>query len=75
MIDAVCMRLSAAIEALSQLEVADRDRIFGETWPLMWATHNRIAHGDLLIDSDIITATLDADVPMVIRTITRALNE
>ena len=36
MIDAVCMRLSAGLEALAGLDVATRDLMFGDAWPLMW---------------------------------------
>lgn len=35
-IDAICMRLSAGVEALATLEPNVRDRLFGADWPLMW---------------------------------------
>jgi len=35
-IDAICMRLSAGVEALARLDTATRDRLFGDAWPLMW---------------------------------------
>ena len=44
-IDAICMRLSAGVEALATLEPSVRDRLFGADWPLMWGMRNRIAHG------------------------------
>ena len=34
-IDAVCMRLSAGVEALSRVDHATRERLFGDAWPLM----------------------------------------
>ncbi len=43
-VDAICMRLSAAIEVLAGLDSDVRDRLFGEDWPLMWGMRNRIAH-------------------------------
>ena len=34
-IDAVCMRLSAGVEALAGLDSAHRERLFGDAWPLV----------------------------------------
>jgi hypothetical protein len=34
-IDAICMRLSAGVEALARLGTETRDRLFGDAWPLM----------------------------------------
>lgn len=65
-IDAVCMRLSAGIEALAALDPAVREEIFGEAWPLMWVMRNRIAHGYLLVDTTIIRQTLIHDVPSIV---------
>ena len=31
-VDAICMRLSAGIEALSALSAADREALFGDVW-------------------------------------------
>ena len=36
-IDAICMRLSAGIEALSGLSGADREALFGDAWGQMCA--------------------------------------
>jgi uncharacterized protein with HEPN domain len=62
-IDAICMRLSAGVEALARLDTATRDRLFGDAWPLMWGMRNRIAHGYLLVDTDIVRRTLEHDIP------------
>ena len=72
-IDAVCMRLSAGLEALSGLEPARREELFGETWQLMWGMRNRIAHGYLLVDSAIIRRTLERDIPPIMDRIRNAL--
>lgn len=64
-IDAVCMRLSAGIEALASLDFNEREDIFSEVWPLMWGMRNRIAHGYLLVDTTIIRQTLIHDVPSI----------
>jgi uncharacterized protein with HEPN domain len=50
-VDAICMRLSAGIEALATLDPGGRDQLFGTDWPLIWGMRNRIAHGYLLVDS------------------------
>lgn len=34
--DAVCMRLSAAIESVAALDADLRSRVFGELWPAIW---------------------------------------
>lgn len=65
-IDAICMRLSAGIEALSQLDHATRESFFGAAWPAMWGMRNRIAHGYLLIEARIVRSTLERDVPAII---------
>ena len=65
-IDAICMRLSAGIEALATLETNVRDRLFGADWPLMWGMRNRIAHGYLLVDAAIVRQTLAQDIPKII---------
>ncbi|MDI9628481.1 MAG: DUF86 domain-containing protein [Acidobacteriota bacterium] len=65
-IDAVCMRLSAGIEALAALDPTVREEIFGEVWPLMWGMRNRIAHGYLLVETTIIRQTLIHDVPSIV---------
>lgn len=49
-IDAICMRLSAGIEALSGLDVVDREARFGSVWNQMWGMRNRIAHAYLLVE-------------------------
>lgn len=62
-IDAVCMRLAAGIEALATLEPNVRGRLFGSDWPLMWGMRNRIAHGYLLVNAAIVRQTLTQDIP------------
>ena len=73
-IDAVCMRLSAGIEALAALDPTELQSLFGADWSLMWGMRNRIAHGYLLVDPTIIRATLTHDVPSIMHRIRRALN-
>jgi uncharacterized protein with HEPN domain len=64
-IDAVCMRLAAGVEALARLDTPTRDRLFGDAWPLMWGMRNRIAHGYLLVDTDIVRRTVQHDIPPI----------
>ena len=61
--DAVCMRLSAAIESLGAIDDALRDQAFGSSWPAIWSVRNRIAHGYVIIDRQIIVSTVDHDLP------------
>jgi uncharacterized protein with HEPN domain len=61
-IDAVCMRLGAALEEASHITPEARELAFGGRWPAMWATRNRIAHGYLEIDSGTIAATVGHDL-------------
>lgn len=61
--DAVCLRLASAIECVADLSPELRAQAFGEDWPLIWATRNRIAHGYAMIDLRIIKATLRDDLP------------
>ena len=63
--DAVSLRLAAAIECLSIASQGLRDRVFGGEWPVAWSTRNRIAHGYAHIDSAIIRATVEKDLPQV----------
>lgn len=65
-IDAVCMRLSAGIEALATLDSSVREDLFGADWRLMWGMRNRIAHGYLLVDVDIVRRTVERDVPLIV---------
>ncbi|MFT4030246.1 MAG: DUF86 domain-containing protein [Protaetiibacter sp.] len=65
-VDAVCMRLSASIEALAALDPEYRTSLFAGQWMLMWGMRNRIAHGYLLIDATIVEATLRDDVPPIV---------
>ena len=64
------MRLSAAIEVLASLDPDVRERCFGDDWALMWGMRNRIAHGYLLVDSEIIQQTISDDVPLIVRRLT-----
>ena len=74
-IDAICMRLSAGVEALARLDTGTRDRLFGDAWPLMWGMRNRIAHGYLLVDTDIVRRTLEHDIPSIMASIESELTE
>lgn len=58
-LDAVCMRLGAALEEASHIAPEAREMVFGDRWPAMWATRNRIAHGYLEIDPKTIAATVE----------------
>jgi uncharacterized protein with HEPN domain len=74
-IDAICMRLSAGVEALARLDIETRDRLFGDAWPLMCGMRNRVAHGYLLVDTDIVRRTLEHDVPPLVASIEAELTD
>lgn len=71
-IDAICMRLSAGIEALAALDPADREALFGDDWAAMWGMRNRIAHGYLLVSAAIVRSTVERDVPGIVARIDSA---
>lgn len=74
-IDAVCMRLSAGIEALAGLDDDQRHELFDGNWALMWGMRNRIAHGYFLVDADIVRRTLQVDIPPIVERIRLAVGE
>jgi uncharacterized protein with HEPN domain len=61
-VDAVCMRLSAAIESVAMVDDERRSRAYGEVWPAIWSVRNRIAHGYVFVDRAIMTATVANDL-------------
>ncbi|GAB3089918.1 HepT-like ribonuclease domain-containing protein [Isoptericola nanjingensis] len=62
LVDAVCLRLVAAIDAASRLSESGRVLAFGEAWPAIWATRNRIVHGYTTVDRTIVRATVENDL-------------
>lgn len=74
-IDAICMRLSAGIEVLARLDSPVRINLFGDNWQFMWGMRNRIAHGYLLVNSDIVRRTIEVDLPEIIRVIKCELSD
>ncbi len=69
------MRLSAGIEVLARLDFDVRTNLFGDNWQFMWGMRNRIAHGYLLVDSDIVRQTIEVDLPDIVRMIGRELSD
>ena len=73
--DAVCMRLSASIESISQTSAEFRDRYFAEQWHLMKATRNLISHGYFFVDNEVIRDTVAKDLPGLEAKLRTALSE
>ena len=73
--DAVNMRLSAAIESLSQTTLEFRAQYFEEDWKLMKATRNRISHGYSFVDQSIIQQTIVNRLPGLEAQLRTALTE
>ena len=64
-IDAICMRISAGIEALNALSPSRRNQLFGDQWPAMWGMRNRIAHTYSRVEVPVIIATVRDDLPEI----------
>ena len=64
-IDAICMRISAGIEALNALSPSRRNQLFGDQWPAMWGMRNRIAHTYSRVEVAVIIATVRDDLPEI----------
>ena len=54
---------------LERLEPDSRRALFGSDWSAMWGMRNRIAHGYMLVNGDVIRATVREDVPVLIGSI------
>ena len=63
------------MEALARLDTPTRERLFGDKCPLMWGMRNRIAHGYLLVDTDIVRRTLQHDIPPILARIESELTD
>ena len=64
-IDAICMRISAGIEALNALSPSRRDQLFGDQWSAMWGMRNRIANTHSRVEAAAVIATLREDLPRI----------
>ncbi|MDR5699742.1 HepT-like ribonuclease domain-containing protein [Agromyces aerolatus] len=73
--EAVSLRLASAIEALAGTSDEVRARISGGRWHAIWATRNRIAHGYASIDSAIIRATVERDLPVLEAALQREIRQ
>lgn len=62
-IDAICMRISATVDALHALPTSRRDWLFGDLWPSMWGMRNRIAHTYSRVEAAVIVVTMREDLP------------
>jgi uncharacterized protein with HEPN domain len=71
--DAVSLRLASAIDALAETTEEFRNRTFGGDWHVMRSTRNRIAHGYIFIDINLIRATVEHDVPDLVKRLKHAL--
>ena len=72
-IDAICMRLSAGLDVLADLDAQIRAELLAGQWSLMWGMRHRIAHGYLLVDPAIVRQTIDHDMVSIVASIRQAL--
>jgi uncharacterized protein with HEPN domain len=73
LIDAICLRLAAAIDSISKTSPEFRERHFGSDWGAIRATRNRIVHGYAFINWDTIRSTIVNDLPAFRTELKRAL--
>jgi len=71
--DAVAIRMSAGIEAMSKLDRAYLDSIFDE-WPQMWGMRNRLSHAYVLADSAAVIESAKKDLPGIVSIIRSELD-
>ncbi len=72
-VDGICLQLAAAIESLSRLPEEKRLELLGDDWRAIWATRNRIAHAYVHVNANIILASVDNEVPLLVDVLTAAL--
>ena len=65
-LDAISMRLSAAIDSLNRLPEGIKEDLFGKNWQYMRGIRNRIAHGYAVVDPATIQATVTQELPDLI---------
>ncbi|GIG37697.1 HepT-like ribonuclease domain-containing protein [Cellulomonas pakistanensis] len=53
-LDAVALHLSSALDCIGKMPAADRDAACGSEWPQIRSLRNRIAHGYLWIEADVV---------------------
>ena len=73
--DAVAMRLVAMIDTLARLTQAALDAYFGEEWPAMRGMRNRIVHGYMSVDPEVIRLTVSEDLADIDTRIRRAIDD
>ncbi|HMQ64708.1 MAG TPA: DUF86 domain-containing protein [Arachnia sp.] len=64
-LDAIALRLSAMIDALSQLPEPTVESLFGATWRAMRGMRNRIAHGYHTVDPVVLQLTVTTEMSAV----------
>ena len=71
--DAVCMRLAAGIEALSYLDESQVQQLVGPLWPMMWSARNRIAQGYMFSESDELRHRIQRALPILLSAVQNSL--
>lgn len=71
--DAVCMRLAACIEALSYLDEEEIQTLVGPLWPMMWTARNRICQGYVFSESDALRERIERALPILLASIQKCL--
>lgn len=72
--DAV-LRLVAMLDALGRLSEITREHCFGDDWPAMRGMRNRIVHGYMTVDPEVIRLTVRNDLVEIERRVKAVLGE
>jgi len=73
--DAIALRLSSALDVLAGLPSKTLFNLFGDSWNAMKSTRNRIVHGYLSVDHEIIEAVVREDTPPLMRALRKRLED
>jgi uncharacterized protein with HEPN domain len=71
-LDAASLRLAVAIDCLNHLPPDLREALVGDEWHALRAMRNRIAHGYISVDADVVRDTVRHDLDPLERALREA---
>ncbi|MBO3724669.1 DUF86 domain-containing protein [Actinomyces bowdenii] len=72
-LDAVALRIVAGIDAIGALPEGLRSEVAGGDWPVIRGMRNRIVHGYVAVDSEVLATTAQEDVPVLVHALRDAI--
>lgn len=72
-LDAVALRIVAGIDAIGALPEDLRSEVTGGDWPVIRGMRNRIAHGYMAVDSEVLATTAREDVPILVQALRKTI--